>query len=144
MEELSDPMLPRELLDWAISNQLSPPTKLQEMVRSGNSRQRNWRKKYFRMKRKRDALKAKIATYEKLNDEPKARARQSMLHLIGGMARAGFGHKANSRETVSKIEGALERIGWPLSNNTIREYLVKADEVFESSVPFQVRLFNLK
>jgi hypothetical protein len=135
MDELSSPMAPWDFLTWALSNKLSPPAKLEETVRSGNSRQRNWRKKYFRMKKKHGRLKERIAAYEKLNDEPKTRVRRTLLHLIGGMARAKFGHTKDPKGTVKRIENALMAVEWPLTNNTIREYLGHADEVYEEERP---------
>jgi ribosome maturation protein Sdo1 len=79
---------------------------------------------YFSMKRRRDALIAR------LEDNVSPKERTSLLKLVLGMARKNFNHKVDSPHTVARIEKALGAANLPVSNDVIRKYLAEADEKF--------------
>jgi hypothetical protein len=123
MDDLDNPMRPTDFLEWAISNNLNVRDILKESVKSGKKLQ-NWRAKYFSMKRKRNALIAR------LEDNVSPKERTSLLKLVLGMARKSFNHKVDSPHTVTKIEKALQEANLSVSNDVIRKYLAEADEKF--------------
>lgn len=123
MDDLDNPMRPRDFVEWAISNKLHVSDGLKESVISGK-RLLNWRGKYFSMKRKRD----KLAT--SLEDSVSPKERTSLQKIVLGMARSKFRHKVGNPHTVAAIEKALEEVRLPLSNDVIRKYLAEADEKF--------------
>jgi hypothetical protein len=123
MDDLDSPMRPADFLEWAISNKLNVNDILKESIKSGK-KLRNWRDKFFSMKRKHNAL------IEKLEDSVSPKERTSLLKIVLGMARINFKHKANSPNTVAKIEKVLREANLPVSNDVIRKYLAEADEKF--------------
>jgi hypothetical protein len=135
MEELSSPMTPREFLTWASSNGIKPPEPLEATVRAGKPH-RNWKTRYQAMRRERDSLLAEVeALNEKVEDDLNPRVRQTLLKLVGGMARAKFKHVTGNRNTVSSIQHALENVDWPLTGNSIRTYLNEADVLYDQEHP---------
>lgn len=135
MEELSSPMTPREFLTWASSNGIKPPEQLEATVRAGKPH-RNWKTRYQAMRRERDSLLAEVeALNEKVADDLNPRVKQTLLKLVGGMARAKFKHLTGNRNTVSSIERALHDVGWPLADNSIRRYLNEADVLYDQDHP---------
>jgi hypothetical protein len=123
MEELSSPMSPREFIQWAVSNGLTPSEQLKASVKSGKPL-RNWRTKYFDMKRQRDEL------TKKLEDSVLPKERQTLLKILLGMARAKFNHEEGSHKTVSVIVAALNRVDLSVGDDSVRKYLREADELF--------------
>ncbi len=135
MEELSSPMTPREFLAWASSNGIKPPEKLEATVRTGKPH-RNWKTRYQSMRRERDRLLAEVeALNEQVSDDLNPRARQTLLKLVGGMARAKFKHFTGNRNTGALIEKALDNADWHLSGNSIRTYLNEADVLYDQDHP---------
>lgn len=135
MEELSSPMTPREFLTWASSNGIKPPEQLDATVRAGKPH-RNWKTRYQAMRRERDSLLAEVeGLSEKVADDLNPRVRQTLLKLVGGMARAKFKHVTGNRNTVSSIQRALEDVDWPLTGNSIRTYLNEADVLYDQEHP---------
>jgi hypothetical protein len=135
MDELDSPMVPRDFLTWAVSNGIKPPKKLIALVRAGKPH-RNWRSRYFAMKRERDKS---VHDFEVLSDQTSnslnERPKQTLLKLVGGMARDKFGHDPKKPGTAGKIEAALDRVDWHVSNNTIKGYLDESDELYDQDHP---------
>jgi hypothetical protein len=128
-------MTPREFLTWASSNGIKSPEKLEATVRTGKPH-RNWKTRYHSMRRERDRLLAEVeALNEQVSDDLNPRARQTLLKLVGGMARAKFKHFTGNRNTGSLIEKALDNADWHLSGNSIRTYLNEADALYDQDHP---------
>lgn len=128
-------MTPREFLTWATSNGIKPPERLEATVRAGK-RHRNWKTRYQAMRRERDKLLADVeALSEQVADDINPRARQTLLKLVGGMARAKFKHFTGNRNTASLIEKALDDADWHLSGNSIRAYIREADVLYDQDHP---------
>jgi hypothetical protein len=123
MDELSSPMSPREFLQWATSNGLRPSEQLTASVKSGKPL-RNWRAKYFNMKRQRDDLRTE------LEDSVSPKERTSLLKIVLGMAKSKFNHREGSPHTVGAIERALNGVELSVSDDVIRKYLAEADDKF--------------
>jgi hypothetical protein len=123
MDELSSPMSPRDFIQWAASNKLTKSEQLEASLKSGKPL-RNWRTKYFNMKRQRDEL------TKKLKDSVLPKERQTLLKLLLGMAQAKFNHEKGSHKTVSAIVAALDRVDLSVGDDSIRKYLREADELF--------------
>jgi hypothetical protein len=123
MDLLSSPMSPREFLQWAMSNNIPRNEKLEGIVTS-TKRLSDWRKRYFRMKRRRDQL------AEELEDKVLPKERLTFLKLVLGMARAKFAHKKGGHNTVGQIHDSLEKKGRgiTLAKDSIKKYLDEADE----------------
>jgi hypothetical protein len=124
MDDLDDPMRPRDFLEWAVSNKLNVSHDLQQGVHIGKKLQ-NWRQKYFSMKRKRDAL------VDKSKDVVTPKERTSLLTIILAMVRQILKHQAGNPHTVSAIRKAVEKAELKLSDDAIRKYLSEAEEKLE-------------
>jgi hypothetical protein len=137
MEELECPMTPREFLAWASSNGIKPPGQLEATVRAGKPH-RNWRTRYRAIRKERDQLRDEVeGLREEIADNPKPRARTTLLKLVGGMARAKFNHSSNRHGTAAKIGTALDHpnVNWHLANNSIKAYLDEADALYDADHP---------
>jgi hypothetical protein len=121
MDDLDDPMRPRDFIEWAVSNKLDVSDVLKESLKSGKNLL-NWRQKYFSMKRKRNALN------DKLKDSVTPKERTSLLTIILAMVRSNLKHKAGNPHTVSAIEKAIKTAELKLSDDVIRKYLAEAEE----------------
>lgn len=71
---------------------------------------------------------------KKAGSELGAREKETLLRMIIGMAIDGYGYdpKANKSPTTKEIEGALDRIGLRVSDDTIRKRLREAAELLPS------------
>jgi hypothetical protein len=137
MEELDSPMTPREFLAWASSNGIKPPDQLEATVRAGKPH-RNWRTRYRDVRKERDQLRLEVKALKgMIADKPNPRSKTALLKLVGGMARARFGHSSNRTGTAGKIEEALDHpnVHWHLANNTIKAYLDEADALYDEEHP---------
>ena len=86
MEKLSDPEVPRVLLEWAENNKIDTPPMLVEKMRAVVD-VRNWRRRYSAMKKERDELRAeRDALAEELkrvkDEELDTRERATLLKMI--------------------------------------------------------------
>jgi hypothetical protein len=124
MDDLDDPMRPQDFLEWAISNKLPVSDTLLKSVKTVK-KLRNWRVKYFSMKRRRDEL------AEKLKEDVNPKERTSLLTIILGMTRHILKHKAGNIHTVSMIERAIKKADLKLSDDVIRKFLEEAAERLE-------------
>ncbi|MFK4616744.1 hypothetical protein [Bradyrhizobium diazoefficiens] len=137
MEELEPLTVPRDLLAWASSNGIKPSVELTTKVRAGKPH-RNWRTRYKAIREERDKLVLELeALKAELSDDVAPRAKTTLLKLVGGMARAKFGHASNVRGTAKKIEDALDHpsVHWHLANNAIKGWLDAADALYDEEHP---------
>lgn len=70
---------------------------------------------------------------DKGNNEIKSRERDTLYKLIIGMAKDGYGYdyKAKRSPLPKELEGVLDRLGIPVSDDTIRSKLKKAAELLD-------------
>jgi len=121
MDLLSSPTSPREVLQWARSNNIPGNGKLEGIVASTKPLS-NWRKRYFSMKRQRDVLAKEV------EDKILPKERLTLLMLILGMARAHYGHIQGNKSAVGNIHKNLAEKGVKLSKDTIKKYLDEAED----------------
>ena len=121
MDQLSSLTPPREFLEWAVSNGLSPSDQLTGSVIVG-PKTKNWKKKYFAMKRKKEAL-------EEANVHPNERS--TFLKMILGMAHDKYRYKPGTKHhTVELICGVLDRCGLSVGDDAVRTKAEGAPERF--------------
>lgn len=129
MDELSSPTAPRDFLQWAFSNGMRFPEKLELPVRAGKPH-RNWKKRYNKMKRERDQLQRHNEELaQQVQDEINPKELTTLLKLVLGMARAKFKYEgATKLHTVGLIKSALSAADLPLNKGTIKKVLNKAED----------------
>jgi hypothetical protein len=112
---LSKQVLPYKFSEWAHTNQIAFPEELAQRI---------------------DFYKEANRPKEEVTSPPvkdvKTRERETFLKIIIGMAVDCYGYDPSaSRSTAIKdIQGALDRLGIQLSDDTIRQKLTEASEFF--------------
>jgi hypothetical protein len=120
MDDLDNPMRPGDFLEWAVSNNLNVSDVLLRSVKT-SKKLKNWRKKFFSMRRKRDRL------ADKLKDAVTPKERTSLLTIVLALVRHSFKQQTGPH-TVSLIVKAVENAGLKLSDDSIRKFLKEAEE----------------
>ncbi len=148
--KLSDPILPQQFINWAISNQISFPKNLYEKVRAKWTNFVDWEKMYKDLSEENkrltdlaesatDALMnkiGKITSDKSYTRSLQTRERQTLHKMIIGMAKDAYGYDSNaSRSPFPKeLEGILDGLGVSVSDDTIRDKLKEAAELLPQNV----------
>jgi len=143
--QLYDPMVPTIYLAWAKRMHIEVATELVDAIEELGLQIGDWKGLYEKAAEaltvQEAATKAAMETAKVLSNElVKARAtmaqtlgtreRDSLLKLVIGMAKGGYAYDpaALRSDRVPEIVADLERLGIPLSADTVRKYLREAAE----------------
>jgi hypothetical protein len=128
MGELEIPTPPRVLLEWAISNGLDVPERLNKAVAQGKALT-NWRSKAMQHRRELRRLRERAETI----DDLETKALTSIYSILLGVAKDKFLFKDGNNEAATNIAKALVRQGFDSPKApSIRTWLQKAKEMLET------------
>lgn len=144
--QLAQTNIPGFFLAWAKRNRIAVPERLEAIVRAHGIQVADWKTAYDQQVEKVKALESRIAELKTpapdLASAPKmqsaaTRERNTLLKLVLGLAMDCYGYQPNAprSSTAREIASALEVQGIPVSEDTIRKYLVEAAEVASPPAP---------
>lgn len=114
--DLHDPVRPESYLAWAKKHDVNFPAELERLLPGKESSESS----------DLAIVKAAIA-----NKPVGARERDTLLKIIIGMAIAGYKYKPDAprNDAIADIQGDLDKLGIPVSDDTIRKWLNEAREL---------------
>lgn len=139
VEVLEKPAAPIAILEWAKANNL-PSNPGLNVARDGFRPLKNWRAKYFSMKRKRNAIQIQLdelqvkldelqSSYQSAEKPLDARSRRTLLEIIAALNKLTKSQlPLDSPELKTKVAGELELLGMTRDKKTIGKWLSAASE----------------
>jgi hypothetical protein len=164
--QLTDPVLPKDFLEWAIRYEINVPAQLGEKVEAHGGSIDDWKARFETLRAQCDEkLKAKDQQIDELIQELKAlreqneklesrlasdpplreKERNSLLRMVLGMAVDKYGYipgADKNRATGSNagsIPAALDDLELSVDSDTVRKYLHEAEARFSVKHPKSVK-----